>query len=111
MKKQTFIDAIKAIELQCEHDIEFSNKLGSAFPNAHEANLLPDNHFLSNALFQLLQEEMEDHKGKESWIEWFCWETDFGKESFKMKAYDEKGNELDLSDSGKLYDFLIGCKI
>ncbi len=54
MKRETFIESIEAIAQQIRFDIEVSKKLGEAFPNAHTANLLPDNHFVSNALMKVL---------------------------------------------------------
>ena len=109
MKKETFIQAIEAIENQIRYDIEFSKKLGEAFPNAHTANLLPDNHFVSNALMKVLQDEMNDNevcKCGQSWIEWFCFETDFGKESYRLQAFDENKQPIKMDNAGDLYDFL-----
>ena len=60
MDKQLFIEAIEAIKQQCELDTEVSKHLGKAFPHAFEANLLPDNHYLQNALLHVLQVEMND---------------------------------------------------
>ena len=100
MKRELFIEAIEAIENQLRYDIEVSNKLGEAFPNAHTANLLPDNHFISNALIKVLQEVMND---SEKWIEWFCFETNFGKESYRLQAYKKP---IKMDNAGDLYDFL-----
>jgi hypothetical protein len=103
MNKETFIKAIEALEKQENYNFEFSEKLGKCFPNAHSANLLPDNHFLSNILIQILQEEMND---MDNWIEWFCYEKDFGKYE-DIKAYDEDGKEIPMSTTEELYNFLI----
>ena len=46
MDKQLFIEAIDAIQQQCEFDIEVSKNLGKAFPDAFKANLMPKNHYL-----------------------------------------------------------------
>lgn len=107
MKRETFTEAIEAIAQQIKYDIEISNKLGEAFPGAHTANLLPDNHFVSNALMKVLQEEMNDNevcKYGLSWIEWFCFETDFGNES--LQAFDENKQPIKMDNAGDLYDFL-----
>ena len=109
MKRETFIEAIDAIESQIRFDIEVSKKLGEAFPNAHTANLLPDNHFVSNALMKVLQDEMNDNqvcKYGQSWIEWFCFETDFGNESYRLQAFDENKQPIKMDNAGDLYDFL-----
>ena len=109
MKKETFIEAIEAIENQIRFDIEVSKKLGEAFPKAHTANLLPDNHFVSDALIKVLQDEMNDNEVCEhgqSWIEWFCFETDFGNESYRLQAFDENKQPIKMDNAGDLYDFL-----
>lgn len=109
MKRETFIEAIDAIESQIRFDIEVSKKLGEVFPNAHTANLLPDNHFVSNALMKVLQDEMNDNqvcKYGQSWIEWFCFETDFGKESYRLQAFDENKQPIKMDNAGDLYNFL-----
>ena len=103
MKKETFIEAIEAIANQLKFDIEISEKLGEAFPNAHTANLLPDNHFLCNAIIKVLNEEMNDDQG---WIEWFCFETDFGNESYRLQAFDKNKQPIKMDNAGDLYDFL-----
>lgn len=112
MKKETFIAAIEAIEKQLRYDIEVGKKLGEAFPHAN--NLMPDNHFLQDALFQVLQEEMCDDfvcEHSMSWIEWYCFETDFGKENWRLKAYEKDGTIIPMNNAGELYDYLIKNKI
>ena len=109
MKREIFIEAIEAIKKQIRFDIDVSKKLGEAFPNAHTANLLPDNHFISNALMKVLQDEMNDNqvcKYGQSWIEWFCFETDFGNESYRLQAFDENKQPIKMENAGDLYDFL-----
>ena len=108
MNKQLFIDAIDAIQQQCELDDEVSKHLGKAFPNAFEANLLPRNHYLQNALLKVLQTEMNDLESVEcgsSWIEYFCWELNFGTENYRLKVYSQ-GGEVPMSNAAELYDFL-----
>ena len=108
MDKQLFIEAIDAIQKQVELDIEVSKHLGKVFPYAFEANLLPKNHFLQNALLRVLQFEMNDLENVEcgtSWIEYFCWELNFGSENYRLKVYSH-GNEVPMSTAADLYDFL-----
>ena len=108
MKKELFIEAIEALKQQCELDAEVSKHLGKAFPNAFEANLLPQNHFLQNALLKVLQTEMNDLESVEcgaSWIEYFCWELDFGAKNYHLKVYSQCG-EVPMSNAAELYDFL-----
>lgn len=108
MKKELFIEAIEAIKQQCELDDEVSKHLGKAFPNAFEANLLPKNHFLQNILLKILQTEMNDLESVEcgaTWIEYFCWELNFGQENYRLKVY-SNGCEVPMSNAAELYDFL-----
>jgi hypothetical protein len=105
MNKELFIASIEALHKQVEHDIKVSKLLGEAFPNAFEANLMPDNHYLSNAIIRILQEEMNDI-GKDSWIEYFLWELDFGRENYRLKVT-QNGKEIPMSTAGELYDFLV----
>ena len=108
MNKELFIEAIDAIQQQCEYDIEVSKNLGKAFPEAFEANLLPKNHFLQNALIHVLQVEMNDLQLCEygqSWIEYFLWELNFGEENYQKKVT-KNGKEIKMSNAAELYDFL-----
>ena len=108
MKKELFIEAIESIKQQCELDNEVSKNLGKCFPNAFEANLLPRNHFLQNALLKVLQTEMNDLVNVEcgaSWIEYFCWELNFGAENYRLKVT-QNGKEIKMSNAAELYDFL-----
>ena len=105
MNKELFIEAIEAIQKQVELDIEVSKHLGKAFPEAFEANFLPRNHFLQNALLHVLQVEMNDDNSK-SWIEYFLWELNFGKENYRLKVTDN-GKNIPMSTASELYDYLI----
>ena len=109
MKKETFVQAIEAIEKQLRFDIQVSKKLSEVFPNAYAANLLPDNHFVTNVLIKVLQEEMNDTEIDicgQSWIEWFCFETDFGNERERLQAFDKNKQRIKMDNAGDLYDFL-----
>ena len=108
MNKELFIEAIEAIQKQVQLDKEVSKHLGKAFPDAFEANLLPKNHFLQNALIHVLQDEMNDLQLCEhgqSWIEYFLWELNFGEENYRLKVT-QNGKEIKMSNAAELYDFL-----
>lgn len=112
MNKELFIEAIEAIQKQVQLDIEVSRHLGKAFPDAFEANLLPKNHFLQNALLHVLQVEMNDLQLCEygqSWIEYFLWELNFGEENYRLKVTDN-GKNIPMSNASELYDYLINRK-
>ena len=113
MNRDLFIKAIDALEKQMKYDISVAEKLGEAFPNTHNANLLYDNHYLHNMIIEILQEAMNDKviepKVGYSWIEYFCYELDFGKENYRLSVYDKDKNIIPMSNAGELYDFLINC--
>ena len=105
MEKQTFIGCINALEKQTRQDIDNSELLAKVFKDTHSANLLPDNHHLTNILIRILQEEFKD-KTAHSWIEYYCYELDFGAENWRLKVYDENKKEIPMSNAAELYDFL-----
>ena len=112
MDKQLFIEAIEAIQKQIQLDTEVSKHLGKAFPDAFEANLLPKNHYLQNALLHVLQVEMNDLQLCEygySWIEYFLWELNFGEENYRLKVT-QNGKNIPMSNASDLYDYLINRK-
>ena len=106
MKKQTFIDCINALEKQARQDTTNSELLSKVFKDSRSANLIPDNHYLTNILVRILQEEFKD-KTAHSWIEYYCYELDFGRENWRLKAYNENKNEIPLSNPEQLYNLLI----
>lgn len=107
MNKETFIAAIKAIELQFEHDKKCSEAFETILPSDHVS--FYDNHWLTNALVMVLQEAFNDTK-PQSWIEYYLWELDFGKENYRLKASRKDGSNIPLSTPEELYDFLIEIK-
>jgi len=108
MTRELFIESLKALENQYKYDEEVGKNLGKIFPNAFEANLLPNNHFVTNALIKVLQVENNDLKlckYGQSWIEYFCFELDFGR-AYKKGMIIDKEKYIDFSDSGKVWDYL-----
>ena len=109
MKKELFIKSILAIQCQIQHDIIVAEKLKEAFPNAFKANLLHDNHWLQNSLIENLQIAMNDEfdtEYKQSWIEYFCWELNFGEDNYRLKVYDKNKKEIPMSTPDELWEFL-----
>jgi len=41
-----------------------------------------------------------------SWIEYYCFELDFGKENYRLKVYDKDKNEIPLATAEDLYNIL-----
>ena len=106
MEKQTFIDCINALDKQYSQDKENANLLSKVFKDSRSANLFPDNHYITNILIRILQEEFND-KSAHSWIEYYCYELDFGRENWRLKAHDENKKEIPLSTPEQLYNLLI----
>jgi hypothetical protein len=103
MEKELFIKSILAIKEQVEHDIKVAKKLSEAFPNAFCANLMPDNHYLQDALMENLKSAMND---QDSFIDYFCWELCFGSENYRLNVYDKNNKVIPLSTPEELWDFL-----
>ena len=105
MQKDLFIETIKKLKQQQDHDTECSELLSKIYNDAFTPNLFYDNSFLSEQLVKILQVEMQDDKA--TWIEYFIYDLDFGKKKGDNSAWRKDGSVIDLSDAGKLYDFLI----
>jgi len=105
LKKQTFVNAINSIHKLHKKNIEFANNLAKCFPNANSANFIGENDHVTTALIEVLQELFND-KNAHSWIEYFLWELDFGRENWRLKANDENKKEIPLSSPEQLFDFL-----
>ena len=108
MTRELFIESIEALKKQYEYDIEVSKNLAKVFTNAYDANLLHENHLVNNALMKILKVENNDLELCEygqSWIEYFCFELNFGAK-YKDGMITDKGSNVDFSDSGKLWNYL-----
>lgn len=112
ISREMFIKTLELLDAQMQKDIAFSEGLNKLFPNAHAANLLPDNELLIDATIQLLETSMEDaptdvwQNSMDSWITYFCWELDFGRENYRLPVFDNQ-QVVPMSNAGELYDFLI----
>ena len=104
LKKETFIQAIESIDKLNKKNIQFAENMSKCFPNSRSADFISDNDFVANALIQVLQELFKDNH-EHSWIEYFCFELDFGRENWRLKAKDN-GKEIPLSNAGQLFDYL-----
>lgn len=109
MKKELFIETMAAIKNQYSQDYKTARHLSKAFPNTNRENLLPENHFLYNALIKVLQHEMNDtalQSTGTSWIEYFINVLDFGRKNDKYKI-SRNGQNIPLSNAGELYELLV----
>lgn len=101
ISKKQFSDAIEAIKKQFDHDRNCAEKIKEVYKDAFQANLLYDNSFVVAGILKLLKDIFKDEAG---WIEYFIYEMDFGSKDLGVWRGEIK---VDLSDAGKLYDFLI----
>jgi len=109
MEKELFIRSVEALQKQIQYDISVSKLLGAAFPESHSANLLPKNHWLQNALLEVLQVAMNDTENcpmGQRWLMYYCWELDFGQENYRLKVTDKDGKNIPMSTPAELWEFL-----
>ena len=102
--KKTFVETIAQIKEQIKHDSKCSKAFMVVMPNDFISGY--DNHRLQNQLLKILQIAFDDLH-KESWIEYFIWELDFGKKYKHGCASNADGSNINLSSAGKLWEFLI----
>lgn len=100
--KDMFIKAINEIEKQYNHDRKCSDAFKVILPNDYTSNY--DNHWLQNQLVEILQIAMNDNH-KESLIEYFMWELDFGR-NWKEDSIKIDGKNVKLQNANDLWDLL-----
>jgi hypothetical protein len=101
--RELFIETIEALKSQYEHDKKCSDALQIILPNDFVSGY--DNHWVNNQLIKIIQIAMNDNH-EYSWIEYYMFELDFGKEYHKGCATNKDGSEINLSTAGALWDFL-----
>lgn len=102
MKKESFVRIINAIDAQYSKDKENAKLLEKVFPDSTIIPSYCDE--LINSVVDALKSEMNDKK--DSWIDYYIYELDFGRENDRLKAYDKYGKELPISTPEDLYDLL-----
>jgi len=102
MNKKLFVRAIKSIEKQIKYDVSVAETLAKIFPNSYSINLIYDNSIVQNILIEILKDSVGDNN---NWIEYFCWELDFGKENYRLKVTDENNKEIPMSNASELWNF------
>jgi hypothetical protein len=107
MTKELFIESIEALEKQYKWDEECNQMLEKVFQDS--SMLFYDNHYLSNQLLKILQVEFNDENAL-SWIEYFCYERDFGKKKGSDKSVQVGNRYVKFSTPENLYDFLMKNK-
>lgn len=104
MNKELFIESINNIEKQFEIDKKCHDAFSIILPNDYVSGY--DYNLILKQLLKLLKIEFNDIN---DWIGYFIWELDFGK-SFKLGMVKDNGQNCDLSNSEKLYEFLCENK-
>jgi hypothetical protein len=107
MERQLFIETIDALKKQYEHDAKCTELMEQIYPDTFASGY--KNSFVCEALIRLLQVAMEDEH-LYSWIDYYIHELDFGKKYKKGCATNSDGSNINLSNAGTLYDFLIANK-
>lgn len=100
--KELFVETINEIEKQHRHDSKCSEAFKVILPNDYTSNY--DNHWLQNQLVKVLQIAMNDNH-KDSWIEYYMWELDFGHK-WKKDNVKVKGKNFKLQNAYDLWDLL-----
>ena len=99
--KEQFVNAINVLQKQEQIDEGFAENVGKVFPLAFTANLLPPTGIIKNGYLKLLGDVMRDEFG---FIDWFCYDCDFGKEPKIMML---EWKEYKPESAEELYDILM----
>ena len=81
ISKETFIETINNIQKQSKIESDFSLAVNTYF-SEDVSNSLPKNYIL-DSLIKILKEHFKDNHSN-SWIEYYLWELDFGKNKSKL---------------------------
>lgn len=103
LNKEQFIEIMNNLEKQHNHDMKCAEAFSTLLPNDYTS--VYDNSFLYESILNLLDIIFKQVKNA-SWLDYFIHELDFGKK-YKEGCVKSDSKNIDLSDSGKLYDFLI----
>ena len=107
MTRELFVETIGEMKKQMQHDV----KCSKAFSVILEDDWIStyNNTFLWNQLLRILKLAMDDSH-KDSWIEYFIWELDFGKHYRDGCVSNTDGSVINIKTSGALWDFLKELK-
>jgi len=98
-----FIECMVALKVQYDHDLKCSEAMAVLFPDDYIS--LYNNEALSGQLIKVMKCSMGDNH-KDSWIDYFIYELDFGSKYSKGCASYVDGGDIDLSTAATLYKFL-----
>ena len=102
--KELFIESIKALHEQFEHDKKCNAAFKVILPDDHAG--FYDNHRITNQLIQLLQIATNDNH-EHSWIEYYINELNFGKEYREDTVIKIKDENFKLQTPTDLWELLV----
>ena len=102
--KELFCEIFEVIRKQMELDDKCGDAFNIILPNDFTSGY--DNSLLSNQLLKLVKVAFNDNT-RESWIDYFIWELNFGKSYSEGCACYKDGSNINLSSVNDLYEFLI----
>jgi len=101
--KELFIEIMTALKDQSRIDEECSNAFQTILPSDFVTGY--DNSRIRNKLIDLLEMAFDDHY-KDSTIQYFIYELDFGKK-YTEGCISKNDIPIDISTIEKLYDYLV----
>lgn len=101
--KKVFVESIKALKKQSEHDHKCYKLLGQVF---EDFGGWYNNDALHSQLIKVLKMSLNDDNDS-SWIDYYIYELDYGRKYHEGTANRKDGSNIDLSSASKLYDFLL----
>lgn len=102
INKKNFIDIMESLELQMKHDKICSEAFSIILPNDYITQY--NNSYIIEGLIDLLKYLTND---KDSWIEYFIYELNFGEKYEDGMIKDENDKIIRLRNSSDLYAFLL----
>ena len=103
MNKELFIEILNSLNKQDEVDSKCSEAFRVILPSDYISCY--DNSILVNQLLKILKIDYNDDT-RDSWIDYFVYELDFGKKYKEGSCTYKDGTFIDLSTSEALWNFL-----
>jgi hypothetical protein len=104
LTKELFIETMERIKAQFDYDEKCHAAFSVILPNDFISGY--DNSILMNQLLKLLRIAFNDDD-KDSWIDYYIWELDFGTKYESSCGKNKDGTLIYLRNNDELYDFLI----
>ncbi len=105
--RDLFNDTIESIRKQMEHDAKCSKAFRVILPDDYISGY--NNYTLTTQLLKLVKIAFDDNH-RDSWIDYFIYELEFGSKYIKGCVTGEDGTDIALDCTDGLYDFLVKNK-